>query len=297
MERRDLVIVRAGKQSVHPGWIDRRLEPRFDVLVAAYEPLENELLAGAAESLLIPGRKVAGWHELFRRRPDLLERYDRIALMDDDLRCGPDDIALSFELGRRHALSLWQPSLSWDSHFSYAVTLNNPLFELRFVNFIEMMCPFFSSDHLARSLPLFSLGLETGIDRAWCRLQRDPHRAYAIIDAVRVAHTRPVGLNKAQQGFTEYKHAYQTVVSAFEADLGIPFRGPVAYGGISAKGRPIDGRLAMAARCLVPVLGWSRSVNDGWFWRPMVDHLRHILLRPTDNEQIDLARISRIVRD
>lgn len=287
---RDLVIVRAGRQSTHGSWT-RPGSETFDLLVASYEELPPSLLAHARESVLIPGTKVAGWRELFRRRPDLLARYDQIALLDDDLLIDPEGIEASFAIGRRYGLSLWQPSLTWDSYFSYGIFLHNPVFALRYVNFVEMMCPFFSADHLKLALPLFDLGLETGIDRLWCRLRPTSHEAYAVLDAVQVLHSRPVGKYRSRQGFSDVANAYQQVVDQMETEFGLQFRGPVAYAGRMDDGRRVEGRIPMVMRSLVPLLGWTKSVNRRWFWRSITNHARHILSRPIGNEPIDLHRL------
>lgn len=292
---RDLVIVRAGRQSTHRSWTSAGVDA-FDLLIANYEELPSSLLARARESVLIPGAKVAGWRDLFQRSPDLLARYDQIALLDDDLLVDPEGIAASFAIGRQYGLSLWQPSLTWDSYFSYGIFLHNPIFELRYVNFIEMMCPFFSAAHLKLSLPLFDLGLETGIDRLWCRLRSDSHKAYAVLDSVQILHSRPVGTYQSRQGFSDARNAYQDAVTRMEDEFGLPFRGPVSYAGVTKDGRRIEGRVPMAMRALVPLLGWTKSVNRGWFWRPVTDHARHILLRPIGNEPIDVCRLQSMRR-
>lgn len=62
--RKNLVIVRAGRNSLHAGWTAGTGEAEFDLLVAAYE----ELTSGASDqwSVLLPGRKIAGYNELFQ---------------------------------------------------------------------------------------------------------------------------------------------------------------------------------------------------------------------------------------
>ena len=284
------VVVRAGSRSIHAKWLSG-CPARFDLIVAAYEDLPPELTSAATESIFIPGTKVAGWSRLFSDRPELLQRYEQIALMDDDLLCSACDINASFDAGRKYQLSLWQPSLSWTSYFSHAVFLNNPLFRVRYVNFIEMMCPFFSADHLGRSLPLFALGYETGIDRLWCRLRRDWRGAYAVLDDVQFEHTRPVGQNRKDQGFIGVHGEYQTVIDQMEEAVGVFFRGPVAYAGIDRNGVEIKGRFPMAVRALATLAAWRSTVNAGWFYRPVVDHVRHILTRPINNDLLDLKVI------
>ena len=212
---KNLVVVRAGPNSLHPGWTQGPGEPEFDLLVAAYEAGSSD---SSAEWLIrLPGRKIAGYNELFRLHPELLERYEYIALFDDDIRVGKQDLNRLFSIGREYRLQLFQPTLSWDSYFSYAATLSErKRYVLRYTNIVEMMCPVFSASHLKLALPLFGLGYETGIDLVWTHLADDPWYKYAIIDDVVVRHTRPVGTTKAQQGFGIYRILRPSDARSFE---------------------------------------------------------------------------------
>jgi hypothetical protein len=279
------VIVRAGKTSTHAGWL-RGDAPGFDLLVVAYEPLPPELIEGATSYVLLPGNKVYGWSQYLRENPDIFRRYDHIALMDNDLVCDAREINRCFAIGRQYKLSLWQPSLSWTSYFTYGVFLHNPLYLLRYVNFIEMMCPFFTSDHLQRCLPILSMGLETAIDRLWCRIRPDWRDAYAVIDAVQVEHSQPVGGKRDEQGFTT---DYQVIIDKVEADLNVRFRGPVAYAGVSRAGKRLQGRWQMALRSSVTLAALRQSPNTGF--RPVTDHIRHNLTRPIDNDPVPIPGI------
>jgi hypothetical protein len=249
-----------------------------------------ELTVMADEVIILPGPKIASWAKLFAARPDLLETYQQIALLDDDLLCSIDDLNASFAAGRAYNLLLWQPSLTWDSYFTYAVTLNNPSFTLRYVNFIELMCPFFAVDQLRRVLPLFSLGYEVYIDRMWCRLNENSSRRYAILDGVKLKHCRQIGSNAQAQGFsalnkTRHGGIYQSFIDQAEDELDIRFRGAVVYAGVTRKGKLVVGRLVMALMAFSVLQGW-RKHKENKFIRPLLDHVRHILTRPIANEPI-----------
>lgn len=288
---RAAVIVRAGKQSTHTGWLQGE-KPEFDLLIVAYEALPPELIAGAKAYVLIPGNKVFGWSRFLADYPEIFSQYDQIALMDNDLVCDAREINRCFSIGRQYNLSLWQPSLSWPSHFSYGVFLHNPLYKLRYTNFIEMMCPFFSADHLEKCIPILSMGLETAIDRFWCRIRPDWRRAYAVIDAVQVEHSQPVGGKRSEQGFTTN---YQAVIDKAEAELNIYFRGPVAYAGVDRAGKIIEGRWRMALRGLATIPAFRDSpYSFKEFFRPVTDHVRHNLTRPINNEPVAIPGVVQV---
>lgn len=286
---RNLVVVRAGRGSVHPGWLDGAAPAEFDLLVASYEPGTPEVRHSQAYAVRSPGSKVAGYADLFRRHPELLERYDYIALFDDDIRIAQKDIERLFRIGRQFGLDLFQPALSHDSYFSYAATLAHRNFKLRFTNTVEMMCPVFSAAYLRRALPLFELGYETGIDLMWTRLSDDPWCRFAIVDEVVATHTRPVGARKDLQGF-RHDEPYEEQMQAALTRFGVTFRGFVSYAGIDREGRPVRSRGLIAMHS---VANWAAVLGTPLrklhFARLATDFTRHCLFRPVDFRRIDVA--------
>lgn len=287
---RNLVVVRAGRNSLHPGWRDPERRAGFDLLVARYEPGPSLPARPGVAEVASPGTKVAGYASLFRHYPALLDRYDFIALFDDDLQMRQADIDRLFRIGTRYGLDLFQPALSWDSHFTYAALLQNPQFLLRYTNMVEMMCPVFRAAHLRRALPLFDLSFETGIDLVWCRLTEASRPRCAIVDAVSVTHTRPVGTTKNRQGFAP-DETYDRQIKALLDRFGISFRGTVTYAAVGRDGRHVSSRLLIAARSLTL---WRAirvtPLTTRHFLRFLTDYLRHSLLRPLNLSPVDLRQ-------
>lgn len=258
------VIVRAGKNSTHPMWVADR-NTSFDLLVVAYEDIPQDAASCGDRYVMIPGRKVAGWHKFFVDHPDILKQYRYIALLDDDIECDACSLNTSFELGRKFNLTVWQPSLSAESYFSYAITVTNPCFVIRYVNYVEMMCPFFNTSFLREIVPLFSAGYETGVDRLWSVCCPDPRRSCAIIDAISVHHRRPVGENRAAQGFVGAYATYEAVLSELHKNTGVKQRQPMTFSGITKGRRLLNDRLLVCLLSLTPLL-WFHRLNGP---RPM----------------------------
>jgi hypothetical protein len=287
-EPRFLVVVRAGRRSLHQRWLEETERLAFDLLIAAYEALEVPANRPEVRNVLIPGPKVKGIAELFRQCPEILKNYSHVALVDDDIDTAHVDLMRCFQMGVEHGFDVWQPSLTWNSHYSYAVFLNNPLYRIRYCNFIEMQTPFFSCEALARCLPLFELGYETGIDQLWCRLSPDPALKYGVVDAVAVQHTRPVGTTAKQQGFVG---VYDDYFSSLHAKFGTRFWGPVVYGGILANGVRFKSRILTASLAIAVLPGlFATPVGRGFFVMRMLDHVRHNLTRPINNQPIVLPK-------
>ena len=289
---RNLVVVRAGRRSLHQHWIEGPGEAAFDLLVVPYE---RDAPPGPTpqSTILIPGRKIEGYRELFKRRPDILDCYDYIALFDDDLLIDKRDLSSLFAIGASYKLDIFQPTLSWDSHFSYAATLSNPAFRLRYVNAVEMMCPVFSREHLIRALPLFDLGYELGIDLVWTRMTAEPWFRSAMIDAVAVKHTRPVGVTKVQHLPSDgggYDDEIPQLLLRFQTE----FRGFVAYAAIDVHGEAVLSRSAIGLRATNLWRAWPQTPEPKRrFARYVSDHLRHSFLRPINLDPISLSSCGR----
>ncbi len=191
--RRRLVVVRAGDQSLHPRWLSGREQPTFDLMVSYYGD-DPSMFADATVRHVAKGGKWDGLHAFFTAYPETLQRYDWFWLPDDDIDATPETINRLFDMMEHHGLDLAQPSLTWDSHVSHLLTLQNRACRLRWTNFVEVMVPAFSRALLRRVLPVFAqCRYGWGMEFLWPRWIEEPRFKTAMIDAVAVRHTRPVG--------------------------------------------------------------------------------------------------------
>lgn len=271
-----LVIVRAGASSLHPGWLKPKRDRHFDLLISEYEESPLTPDSEGVWRLRLPGKKVEGWRSTLAREWERISTYDSVAFIDDDIAVTADQITRCFELGEGHGLSIWQPALAWNSYFSYAGFLQNPFCQVRFVNFIEMMCPFFSISALTQVSQLFSYGMEAGVDLVWCSALRLGQPPCGIVDAVSVTHTRPVASLKEMNGFVgrTYEDDIDWCLTHFRMD----WPSLVASSGLSRRGKHI-GRAGIFLRLLPSfVLVALRNPSIPNF-RNLLVHLRHQLFR------------------
>jgi hypothetical protein len=277
--RANLIITRAGRNSLHRDWISDPGQQNFDLLVAAYD---KTIVRHDEEGLFyryIPGPKIKGWMKIFGEDVALLDRYERIALIDDDIQTKTVDLSRCFDVGTEFTLQLWQPSLTWDSYATYGATLRNNNFRLRFVNFVEMMCPFFSSAFLRELLPTFELGFESAIDLIWCSISNEKTRAFAIVDEVSVKHTRPVGQQKSMNGFVDRK--YESDVHACLKLFSTAWPACVASSGVNKRGNVVEPQINVSIRTLFQVLTVPSAPKGHRkdSFRCVSDHIRHQLTR------------------
>lgn len=192
--RRNLVIVRAGDSSLHPGWLTGAANRSWDIVVNYYGDKPDLYRQEDVRRIDSKGQKWPALQRLLLEHPRFLSDYDYIWLPDDDLATSKDEINQLFILMARHGLQVAQPSLHCTSYFGHLTTLHNGRFLLRYTNYVEVMAPCFTAAVLAKAVPLFGQNLSGwGLDFIWPKLVDKPATQIAIIDDVQVRHTRPVG--------------------------------------------------------------------------------------------------------
>ncbi len=192
---RMLAVVRCGDHSLHTSWANGERE--FDVAVSYFGNDAERQFPEADFVHRLKGGKWDGLFEFFQTFPDLADRYDFFWFPDDDVLSSPGDVSALVEMGRKYNLDLFQPALDERSYYSHVITRRNSSFMLRYTNFVEIMVPFLSRALLAKALPTFNNTRSGfGLDFVWPTLAAElGNQNTAIIDAVCVTHTRPIGGN------------------------------------------------------------------------------------------------------
>jgi hypothetical protein len=194
VKRQNLVIVRAGDNSLHREWLKGKGERNWDIVVNYYGDDPEIYREWDVERIDSKGPKWPSLYELISSTANLIAGRSYIWLPDDDLLASKQDINRLFEICAEHKLEVAQPALTWDSYYSHLITLRNCRTTIRFTNFVEIMAPCFFTKMLVKSLPEFRKSLSGwGMDSIWARLADNPVNGIAIIDAITVRHTRPVG--------------------------------------------------------------------------------------------------------
>jgi hypothetical protein len=199
-KRPNLVVLRAGDGSLHPAWPHDLPEDsrNWDLCISAYGQTVDGL-SGPADYLTHQPhqRKFQAIHDLFFEDSPLW-RYERVWFPDDDLMVSWADINLMFHIARKYSLDLVQPSLLRvpGCFITHSVTAQHPGRVLRYVDFVEIMCPAFSIRALRICLGTFRDSVSGfGLDHLWPALLGGARSRIAIIDATGVVHTRPLGQN------------------------------------------------------------------------------------------------------
>ncbi len=198
--RPNLVIVRASDNSVQPHWTRdiSDCDRNWDLCLSYYGDDPTPLI-GTCEFLTHQPlqRKFPAIHDLFYPGSPLLD-YDRVWYSDDDVMTTWADVNQLFHLSRRYGLDLAQPALQQrpDCYIAHWFTAQQPQTVLRYIGFVEIMCPLFSARALRICLgSLRDVHYGFGLDHLWPALLGGPRARIAVIDAVGVIHTRPMGQN------------------------------------------------------------------------------------------------------
>ena len=187
-----LGVLRAGPNSIHRAWA-ADVSQHVDLAVSSFGGSEFERSC-FKHVHAFDGSKMHGIKRFFDENPRLLDEYDHVWLIEDDLFIPPNSAKLVVQVARTDTFALFQPALSLDSHTSFGLLVQNPGFLLRVVDFVEQMAPVFRSDLLRRSLPHFDDNYSGfGYEWLWQRYVEEDGGFSAVIDCAPVYHTRPVG--------------------------------------------------------------------------------------------------------
>ncbi len=194
MDKRFLIVARVGDKSLHGQWL-LGAEPEFDLFLSYFGDTPERFRADATFYDAAKGGKWPKIGDLVETYWDLIQTYEAVWFPDDDLLADAASINRLFQLFTGLGLSLAQPALSDNSHYTFAGLLQRPKSFLRYVNFVEVMAPIMSQSALQRLKHTFTQSPSGwGLDSLWPQLLGDSsNRQIAIVDAVSVIHTRPVG--------------------------------------------------------------------------------------------------------
>jgi hypothetical protein len=168
--RRNLLVVRAGDDSLHPGWLAGEGPRDFDLLVSYYGRRPGRYRNEAEHYHEMQGPRWPAHNAICREHPEILVPYDRVCFACDDLVAELDTWNRLFATCWLYGLDLAQPAI--EGHVSYEITRPVDGCVLRRTNFVENMCPVFSAKALMMLRDTFGkrvrMGIELGVAEASC---------------------------------------------------------------------------------------------------------------------------------
>jgi len=187
LKNKNLIIAPVGDFSYHPNWVNSP-KRNFDLILVYFGSHPNRYRFDADYYFEKKGFfKFENVRWIVETFPDIIKGYDTFWFPDNDIMADPRSIDQMFEIFNQHKLDLAQPAISIDSHINWGITVESPSSEIRYVNFIENMCPLFNKDSLFQVLNTFSMVRSGwGLDFLWSKMLEGKN--LAIIDNVVVRH-------------------------------------------------------------------------------------------------------------
>lgn len=192
----NLLIACVGDQSLHDHWLS--IDQNYDVVILYYGDNNltfNKYSKNTSFCIKVKGEKFPNLDKYINDNLDFIKQYKYIWLPDDDIRINPEEINLLFSIAKKFNLSLCQPAM--EGYISHAITSPERKCLLRFTNFVEILAPLMSIDALLTLKSSFSTNQSGwGLDMVlWPMMLGYPENKIAIVDAVVMTHTQPVGTN------------------------------------------------------------------------------------------------------
>lgn len=213
---RNCLIAAVGVSSLHREWIEGCCD--FDIYLLVYDNSAQKWNNDNVNIISMKGYKLKMVYDYLNMNPELYAKYDYFLLADDDIRMSSCDINHIFSAMKKYDLKIGQPTLAC-SYYSWPHTLHHPMCKIRYTNFIEMMIPCFASDVLKNILFTFNENATGwGCETHWPILINSNHKDMAVIDEVKVIHTRKIQSWKKIQFEDQmsYSHKYGIITEIKE---------------------------------------------------------------------------------
>lgn len=156
-KQKHLVFTSAGDRSNLAGWLNGRRN--FDLWVTYYGRNEGRHKEIADFYNCRSGAKFPNLYYVYQTWRDILDHYQAIMVMDDDIIIDAAAISRLFELRDRFDLWLLQPAFDANGKISHPITKAKPGLLLRYVNFVEVTCPLFKKEKLDRFMSVYDPAL------------------------------------------------------------------------------------------------------------------------------------------
>lgn len=244
-ERRVLVVLRAGDESLHPRWfLNGRAESRnWDLHISYFGDLSRPYRIRSPDVTLSfeKGTKAIGTVACLEKLGQRVDDYDWIWLPDDDLTADLPTLNRFFEIVAEHGLDLAQPALGAGSYASHKITLQRPHMKLRYTTYVEIMAACFSREAFRLCAPYFGATVTSwGPDILFPKLLGYPQRSIAIVDATPVIHTRPSGRGPNIRLAQELGVDPNQEAEDFKRRHQVQHR-VETWGGLDLSGNPVEG--------------------------------------------------------
>lgn len=132
------------------------------------------------------GSKFQNFLKFYNRYPNIIDKYDRFFILDDDIEITADHINTMFNISKKYELSICAPCFNHNSCISWPITKQKPGVFLEYTNFVEVNTPLFDKTALVNTIKWLDptlIGWGIDILYIWAN-GIDEKKKYAIIHSV-----------------------------------------------------------------------------------------------------------------
>jgi len=152
-----LVFSSAGDNAKVYHWL--KGSRNFDLWLCYYGDVKNKYAALSDFYIERKGGKFPNLHYVYQHWQSILNHYQAIFIIDDDIIIDGAEISRLFEVLKQYDLWLLQPAFNPIGKISHRITRTNPFSLLRYTNFVEVTCPLFRKDKLDAFMKIYDPGL------------------------------------------------------------------------------------------------------------------------------------------
>lgn len=191
-DRKRLVWVQAGTSFKPSKWFEPGAPRSWDLLCNWYTLAGIDLRLG---EILIrqSGTKATAIHHILTHHPEILDHYDQILFLDDDLYVDHRDLDTVFDIAESNQFDMFQPSVAPGSQCVWPALFQRRESNCRSVSGCEIMMFGFSNRALRLCKPLFSRSVSGfGLDFQCSETVRAQGWRCGVVDRVAVEHLEEI---------------------------------------------------------------------------------------------------------
>ena len=226
---KDLVFTSAGdKTDFHNLWIGDN--QKYDVMVVYYGKNDSKYNSYAKKADYIlkrKGSKFQNFHYIYENYPEIINKYDRFFILDDDIIFNVEDINKMFELSKKYNFKICGPTFknTPECKISHPVTKTQNKNQFRYTNFIEVNVPLFNREALDKLMKYYDpVLIGWGIDYLFIWANGiNSKDSFALVDSVTCINPQDSkkGGKRELNNIPEANNR-ANVYSKFAKKLGIP---------------------------------------------------------------------------
>lgn len=178
-----LVYTSAGDNAFLHHWL--KGDRNFDLWITYYGDKKDRYKEVCDFYNVRKGGKFPNLHYVYQHFKNIMDHYEAIFVIDDDMIISGSKISRLFEIREKYNLWVLQPAFDPRGKISFPITCVKPFSFLRFTNFVETGCPLFRKDKLDNFMKVYDPVHEChGVER-WFLYSLGPNliNKVAIVDA------------------------------------------------------------------------------------------------------------------